>query len=166
MTRIGLASAERGFSTAGSLLVIFVGLYLAMGGLYTAMANTGEGVDSARDIARETAAAIADTGLSIESAVWNESADLSDTNLTIEVTNTGDRSIRVSELDTLVDGVYLSIDAYERVEVQGGNTDRWRPGERLLLRDEETIDDRGGSPTRVKIVSDLGVAEVAGVTHR
>jgi flagellar protein FlaF len=157
---------DRALSTAGSLLVIFVGLYLAFGSLYTATANTGERVDTARDLARETSTAVAETDLSVESAVWNDSSNESLTNLTVEVTNVGDRSLRLSDLDTLVDGAYLSIDAYEQVDVDGRDTDIWRPGERLFLRDEDTIDDRGGSPSRVKIVSDVGVATVSGVTTR
>ena len=32
---------DRGFSTSGSILIIFTGLFIAVGGLYTATANTG-----------------------------------------------------------------------------------------------------------------------------
>lgn len=166
MACIERTSTERAFSTAGSLLVVFIGLYLALGGLYTATANTVERLDSASDLEREATAAIAATDITIESAVWNVSVVESETNLTVEVLNSGDRSIRVSEIDTLVDGTYLSVDAYERVEIDGRDTDLWRPGERLFLRDEGTIDDRGGSPTSVKIVTDVGVADVSEVTDQ
>jgi archaellum component FlaF (FlaF/FlaG flagellin family) len=158
-------SDDRAFSTAGSLLVVFVGLYLAFGGLYGATANTGERISQAREAARESATAVAETKLTIETAVWNASANESHTNLTVEVNNTGDRTVRLPAIDTLVDNTRLAMEDYERVEVNGRDTDLWRPGERLFLRDQDTVDGLGGSPTRVKVIADVGVADASGVTN-
>jgi archaellum component FlaF (FlaF/FlaG flagellin family) len=142
-----------------------VGLYLALSGLYAASANTGERLSQTKQAARDAATRVVETNLTIETAVWNASANESHTNLTVEVTNTGDRTVRLSAIDTLVDNDRLAMDDYERIEVDGRDTDLWRPGERLFLRDQDTVDDLGGSPSRFKIVSDVGVADASGVTE-
>lgn len=164
MTRGHLRPNQRGLSTAANLLVMFVALYLALGSLQAATTNTGERVREAVDAQRELRSAVIATNLSISSAVWEADPNESVTNLTVRVNNSGDRTVDLDAVDTLVDGTYIAIADYERVQVDGRQRDLWRPGEALVLRDQDTVDERVGSPDRLKIITDVGVAAGRKVT--
>ena len=115
-----------GFSVSASTAIIFAGLFLAVGILYPAVSNGFEQVQDAqveRDQAqldlRNTAIEIANTG-----------------NGDINVTNTGSTVLKVSEVDVIVDGQYQSReDLEDNIEVTGASdgTDLWLPGERLEI---------------------------------
>jgi len=115
-----------GFSVSASTAIIFAGLFLAVGILYPAVSNGFEQVQDAqveRDQAqldlRNTAIEIANTG-----------------NGDINVTNTGSTVLKVSEVDVIVDGQYQSReDLEDNIEVAGASdgTDLWLPGERLEI---------------------------------
>lgn len=154
------SGTTRGLSTAASLLVIFVGLVLAMSSLYTVTANTAERVADARQDGRDRQEAVAETSIEIASATW----DIGTSNFTVAVNNTGDTTLRVSASDTVVDGTYVPISDYERVEVEGEDSGLWRPGEQLVLEDEDTITNFASAPDRVRFVTETGVAATSGVT--
>lgn len=155
-----IGGTARGLSTAASLLVIFVGLFLALGSLYTVTANTAERVGEASAEQRERQNAVAGTAVNITSATW----DATDSNFTVTVNNTGDTTLRVSASDTVVDGNYVPIEDYERVEVAGADADLWRPGEQLVLEDEDTITNFATTPDIVTVVTETGVAASSEVT--
>lgn len=147
----GRRAARRGLSTSASLLIVFVGLFLALGSLYTATANTGERLADARDDQRERQRAVAQTQVTVVTATWDVDAGT----LRVEVNNTGERTLSVHESDTVLDGSYVPIDAYERVTVADRETSVWRPGEQLVLEDDNTV----SSPGRVRFVTGPGVAD-------
>lgn len=154
------SGTTRGLSTAASLLVIFVGLVLAMSSLYSVTANTAERVADAREDSRDRQDTVAKTSIEIVSATW----DVSDSNFTVKVNNTGDTTLRVPASDTVVDGTYVPISDYERVEVEGEDSSLWRPGEQLVLEDEDTITNFATTPDRVRFVTETGVAATSEVT--
>lgn len=151
---------ERAFSTSASFLVVFVGLFLALGSLYTATANTAERVGDAAEERRNHQAAVATTGVNITSATWDTTAG----DLTIRATNTGDTTLTVDEADTVVDGRYVPVSDYERAEVEGESSAVWRPGEELFLEDTDTVDGFSTDPNRVKLVTATGVGATVEVS--
>lgn len=155
------SGTTRGLSTAASLLVIFIGLVLAMSSLYTVTANTAERVTEARQDGRDRQAAVAETSIAVAGATW----DVSTSNFTLTLNNTGDTTLRVAASDTVVDGSYVPIADYERVEVEGEASDLWRPGEQLVLEDEDTIANFASTPDRVRFVTETGVAATSEVTE-
>jgi flagellar protein FlaF len=146
-------------TTAASLVVVFFGFLVAAGTFYSAMANTAERVRAAQTDAAERAAAIARTNVTIASASW----DLTDSNMTLKVNNTGERPLDAADVDTVVDGEYVGFEDYERVEVDGRQTTMWRPGEQLVLEDEDTVTTFFDTPKHVKFVTGAGVADRATV---
>jgi flagellar protein FlaF len=145
-----------GFGTSGSLLLIFAGLFLAMSGLYTVTANTAENVADARTEQSRHHHAIQTTTVEIVDASWDQSAS----NLTIRANNTGETTLSVAEADVLVDGRYVPVEAFDRREVDGEPTDVWRPGEQLVLEENDALT---AAPGRVKLVTGPGVAAIAEV---
>lgn len=150
------AVRRRAIATSTSLLVVFVGLFLALGVLYTAAANSAERLRDAGEERRDHHRDLQGTAVDVTGATW----DAND-NLTVRVTNTGDTTLAVSATDTVVDGAYVGISDYERVEVDGRDSDLWRPGEELVLEDADTVPP---TPARVTVVTGPGVAGAAEVT--
>ena len=142
----------RGISTPASLLIIFVGLFVAMSGLYTVAANTAEDVSAATQAEASHQRAVTATGVEIANATWNGTA------LTVTVNNTGERTLSASETDLVVDGRYVSGDQLDR-RVEGASTDIWGPGEQLVVETTQP-----SSAVRVKFVTGLGVADTAEVS--
>ena len=145
----------RGFSTAASLLVVFVGLFLALGSLYTVTANTAGRVGDAREDQRDHQDDVASTAIHVASAEWDASART----FVVRVNNTGETTLSVPATDTVVVGRYVAVGDYERVTVAGEPSDLWRPGEQLVLEDDDTV----AAPDRVKVVTETGVAATAEV---
>lgn len=154
-------SARRGFATSASFLIVFVGLLIAVGSLYTAVANSAERLGEAREDDRDRQDAVRETAVNVTGATWDNAT----TTLTIRVANTGDRTLSVADVDSLVDGTYVGVTAYERTEVAGHDSDVWRPGEVLLLEDENTVAGFESAPSRVKVVTGAGVAAVREVEY-
>lgn len=152
------SGTARGLSTAASLLVIFVGLVFAVGSFYTVTANTAERLGEAREDQRTRGAAVATTAINVTSATWDSNDDL-----VVRITNTGDTTLAVPATDTVVDGTYVPMSAYERVEVDGQSSDLWRPGEQLVIEDRDTVTSFTTAPARVKVVTETGVAATAEV---
>lgn len=147
-----------GFGTSGSALVVFAGLFLATGTLYTATANVSEAVAEAGQDHRERHLAVQETAVGIATAEWNGS----ESNLTIAVDNAGETTLSVAVTDVVIDGEYVAVERFARRTVEGRPTDVWRPGERLVLEDGDAVSSR---PDRVKVVAGNGVADTAEVTR-
>lgn len=154
-------SARRGLSTSASFLIVLVGALLAFGTLYSAAGNAGERLVEAGDDQRERHGAVQLTAVNVTEAVW----DAGGPDLTVRVTNTGDTTLSVPGTDTVVDGTYVGLDAYERVEVDGQDSDVWRPGEQLVLSDSDPLATLDGQPARVRVVTETGVADAVEVTE-
>ncbi|MFB6311106.1 MAG: hypothetical protein ABEH64_07985 [Salinirussus sp.] len=144
----------RALSTAASALIIAIALAASLSGLYVTTANAVERVADAGTSRQEATAARIGTTINITDASW----DLTASNLTVKVNNTGDRVLDASAVDTVVDGRFVGFEDYERTEVDGRQTTVWRPGEQLVLEDEDTVLDYFSTPNRVKVVSGPGVA--------
>lgn len=154
-------TGQRAFATSASLLIVFLGLFLALGSLYTVSANTAERLADAQADQRERGEAVQLTRANLTSAVW----DANDATLTLRVTNTGDTTLSVQATDTVVDGTYVSAADYDRVEVEGADTDLWRPGQELVLEDTDPLSVLDSSPERVRLVTETGVADAREVSE-
>jgi len=150
-----------GFGTSGSALVIFAALFLAMSTLYTATGNTVERVSEAREDADERHRTVQETQIEVVEATFNTTSS----NFTVVVNNTGETTLSVEEVDAVADGNYLASGDFERSEVDGRSTTTWRPGEQLVLEDEDTLVESTLNPDRVKVVTGPGVAATAPVTE-
>lgn len=146
---------DRGFSTSGSVLIIFTGLFIAVGGLYTATANTGERMADATDDQQEQFEDVQQSRI-VTSADWNETTG----NLTVRANNTGETTLSVDAVDVIVDGEYAPPGDFDRVEVEGRDTGIWGPDAQLVLEEGETFT---SAPGRVKVVTGAGVADTATV---
>lgn len=150
-----------GFGTSGSLLVVFAGLFIAMGTLYTATANVAEELNEADDAQRERLVGVQQTDVTVAIAEWNATSE----NLTVAVDNTGETTLSVEHTDVVVDGSYVAIEEFERRTVEGRTTDVWRPGKRLVIEDADTVAGLVAAPDRVKVVTENGIADITEVTE-
>jgi flagellar protein FlaF len=143
-----LSRDTQGFSTSGSLLIVFFGLFIALGTLYTVTSNTSERLVDAYDDELSHQNDIERTDITITDANWHTT----DGNLTIRVNNTGATELSVGESDAFVDGEYWAPDDFQLTTVDGQPTDVWGLQEQLRLENDTT------QPTRVKVVTETGVA--------
>jgi archaellum component FlaF (FlaF/FlaG flagellin family) len=146
-----------GFGTSGSMLLIFAGLFVALGTLYTATSASVERVADATGAQSDRFSEVSRTGVNVTGATWNASGN---DDLEIRVKNTGETVLDAGSVDVVVDGEYVGVEAFERAAVDGVPTDVWRPNERLVLEDRDTVTAR---PDRVKVVTGPGVADTAEV---
>ncbi|MGQ4555853.1 fla cluster protein FlaF [Halobellus sp. GM3] len=137
-----------GFGVSGSTAIIFLGVLVATGTLYPAVAGSAEQISDARDGDREDLLDRRNTALSVTSVVYNASE-----NLTVEVKNTGTTTLSVGETSLLVDNEYVIPDA----TAVGGDTstDVWGADQTLVLN---VTDPGAEEPDRVKVVAENGVA--------
>ncbi|WP_276273849.1 flagellin [Haloarcula litorea] len=144
-----------GFSVSGSAAIIFVAAFIGFGMFYTATANSFERVTNAREASADQALEEANTGIRLDSVVYNSTAD----SLNVTATNTGSTSLEVSEVDVLANNEYLT--GY-RTAVEGDTaTDLWLPAERLVVNATGITTD----PGRVKVVTGPGVSEIDTTTE-
>ena len=144
---------DRGFSTSGSLLVIFIGLFVALGTITTVLSNTGERVTEASEDKLDRQSAVKETQINITEATWNGT-----TTLEIRVNNTGSVPLSVNDTTVLVDGEHVPHTNLDTT-VEGSDTDVWGLEQQLVVVDT----DQTTEPTRVKIVTRSGVAATATV---
>lgn len=150
-----------GFGTSGSALIIFVALFLAMSSFYTATANSTEQLQEAQDARDEHQRTLLNTQVDVTNATYNTTS----TTFTLRVTNTGESTLSTDQVDAVVDGSYLGSSDFERVTVDGRETDVWRPGGKLVLEDDDSVAALPDTPRRVKFVSGPGIADTHGVTE-
>jgi flagellar protein FlaF len=144
-----IASDDRGgFSTSASLLIIFVGVFIALGSLYTAGSNAVDRVQQAEGEHIEQHNTVLRTSINVTGADWDG------TTLTVRANNTGTTTLSVNETDAIVDGEYVAIESFSSSVDGDTGTDRWNPNEQLVL----STDQFGAAPTRVKLVTATGLA--------
>ncbi|ELZ91358.1 fla cluster protein flaF [Haloferax mucosum ATCC BAA-1512] len=138
-----------GFGVSGSTAIIFLGVLIATGTLYTATSNATENVLEARDANSERALERMNTDISITNATY----DTGTSNLTVNVTNTGAETLSVDETTLLVDNAHVTVpDANSSVEGDT-TTDLWYAGQNLSI-----VVGVSSEPPRVKVVTGTGVA--------
>ena len=136
-----------GFGVSGSTAVIFLGVLIASGTLYTAAAGTAEQVSEARSAEGEELLDRRNTVINVASVTYNNSTDT----LNVTVTNNGTTTLSVEDTSFLVDNEYVRPTT---TAVDGnGATDVWAPDQALVVT--VTADP---TPDRVKAVAENGVA--------
>ena len=141
-----------GFGVSGASAVIFLGLFIAAGTLYTTTSNTAEVVSDAQHEDRERLLDRRNTAINVTDAVYDTSDTL---NVTIE--NTGTHTLSVNATTVVADNEYGVV---TNASVEGDPmTDLWEPGTTLRL----TVTNIDTVPSRVKIVTETGVADAAPV---
>ncbi|WP_049926452.1 hypothetical protein [Natronomonas moolapensis] len=142
--------ADVGFSVSGSAAIVFVGVMVAAGiavpslvGSMGALADSqGEQVDRGID------------ALNTEFEITSATYDSNNTELTLELRNTGSTTLGVNETSVLVDGTIQRDADIQSTDVDGDSTAAlWLPGQTLTIE----IDYSG--PNRVKVVAENGIAE-------
>lgn len=134
-----------GLSVSASSAVVFLGIFVAAGVLYPAVANGVERYTDAR--AGEVDRALAQSNTEVE--LVNATYDNSTNTLTVTANNTGATTIDLNETNLLVDGALASYD----VTVNGSSTTGlWLPGETATY----TVD-LSSEPNRVQLVVDYGI---------
>lgn len=142
-----------GFSTSGSLLVIFFGLLIALSSMYAATSSAGSVLTDGLSDQSDRIDTIHNTDIELDTATWNET----DGSLVVMTENTGATTIPLDELTVLVDGEYEPITDFEETTVDGDDSTVWAPGTNATLTG--TVDE----PDRVKLVTDIGVSVAAPV---
>ncbi|MFC6872030.1 archaellum stator protein ArlF [Halobellus marinus] len=136
-----------GFGVSGSTAIIFLGVLVATGTLYSAAAGTAEQIAEAQEEDREDLLDRQNTEIGVTEVVYNDS----ESNLDITVTNMGTTTLSVEETSLLVDNALVQPDSTTVDE--DGSTDVWAPDSSLVLH-VSGID----QPDRVKVVAENGVA--------
>jgi flagellar protein FlaF len=136
-----------GFGVSGSTAVIFLGVLIASGTLYTAAAGSAEQVSDARNAESEELLDRRNTVIDVASVTYDNNT----TTLSVTVTNNGTTTLSVEDTSLLVDNEYVIPDS---TAVDGdGDTDVWAPDQSLVFEvDADT------TPDRVKVVAENGVA--------
>ncbi|WP_436923754.1 flagellin [Halosimplex amylolyticum] len=150
-----------GFSVSGSMVVVLLGLFIALGAYYGSVSNAMERVTEAREDRTDRFDRVRDTAIEITSISLLSDATCG---VEVQVNNTGDTKLLVSDTDLLVDNEYRA--QWDDAVVDGTangtepNTELWFPGERLTI-EESGLD---AAPRSVKVVSGPGVADSQGVS--
>jgi flagellar protein FlaF len=141
-----------GFGVSGSMAIIFLGVLIATGTLFTTLSATAEDISDARDERQERLLDRRNTDIDVTSAVYNTTSGT----LNLTVSNEGATTLSVNGTTLLVDNQYHSL---SEATVDGLDaTDLWEPGETLALNVSMS------QPVRVKVVSEQGVADTDEVT--
>ena len=144
-----------GFGVSGSTAVIFLGVLIASGTLYTTTAGTAEQVTEARDTEGEELLDRRNTVIDVTAVVYNTSSGT----LTLTVANNGSTTLSVEDTSLLVDNEYVRPDS---TAVDGDpDTDIWAPDRAVefgVNADTTSGLDASTTPDRVKVVAENGVA--------
>ncbi|WP_123537184.1 flagellin [Halosimplex salinum] len=150
-----------GFSVSGSVVIVLLGLFIALGAYYGSASNAMERVAEADSDRTDQFDRVHDTAIEITSISQLSGVTCG---VEVQVNNTGATELRVPDTDLLVDNGYRTEWDDSTVDGTAGgaepNTDLWLPGERLTI--EESGLDR--SPRSVKVVSGPGVADTEEVS--
>ncbi|WP_254861907.1 flagellin [Halovivax gelatinilyticus] len=144
-----------GFSTSAAVAILFIGLFVAVGIAFPAFESAYERQSAAMDDRDDRALEIRNTAIDVD-ATNDEPAET----LTVNVTNEGSTTLDVAAVDLLLDGAYVSSEAYATaVGEPDASADAGRtivqPGERLQI----TVEERAEAPDRLKVVTGSGVAQ-------
>lgn len=136
-----------GFSTSGSMAVLFVGVLVAISTAYPVMSTANERVHTAVEDRSDRSMSERNSNIELANTTYNASNDT----LVVWVDNAGSRTLSVNDTDVLVNGIYRQ--GYVTT-VDGENRTVWVPGE--TLRIELSASTR---PDRVKVITEFGIAE-------
>lgn len=140
-----------GLSVSASAGVVFLGVFLAVGVAYPAVANGFEQVTDARHDAADRALDRANTAVVVDNATY----DGGNTTLVVTATNDGTTTLDVSDTTLLADNAVTD----PAVTVAGSDTtDVWLPGE--TARFEVSL---ATAPDRVQVVVDHGIRDATEV---
>ncbi|MFC6825913.1 fla cluster protein FlaF [Halopelagius fulvigenes] len=142
-----------GFGVSGSTAIIFLGVLICTGTLYTAAAGTAEQLTDAEEENHERLLDRRNTEIDIFNATYNTSDG---NGVVILVNNTGSTTLSVRDTTVLADNEYQNVSASTYVEGDR-DTDLWAPGETLRI-------DLATDASRVKIVTETGVSDSHTVT--
>ncbi|SEG32215.1 flagellar protein FlaF [Halobellus limi] len=138
-----------GFGVSGSTAVIFLGVLIASGTLYTAAAGSAEQLSEARDENSEDLLDRRNTDVQIDRVRYHNDSDT----VEINVTNAGTTTLAVNGTSVLVDNEY---EPSASTAVEGDTeTDVWGGGRTLVIN----VSDVTAEPDRVKVVAENGVAD-------
>jgi flagellar protein FlaF len=141
-----------GFGVSGSMAIIFLGVLIATGTLFTTLSTTAEEIGDARDERQEQLLDRRNTDIDVTNAAYNTTSGT----LNLTVSNEGATTLSVNGTTLLVDNQYEPL---TDATVDGlAATDLWEPGETLALNVSLS------QPTRVKVVTEQGVADTSEVT--
>lgn len=142
-----------GFSVSGSAAIIFLAAFVCFGILYTTAYNSFERFDAAQDERAEQLLEQRNTEVEI--------VDVDTTNsnyLNVTVNNTGSTTLHVNETDILFNGTYQ---VPEQTSVDGqADATLWHSGETLRMN----VSYSTGTPVRVKLITETGIAAFREVT--
>ncbi|WP_435182801.1 fla cluster protein FlaF [Halobellus sp. EA9] len=137
-----------GFGVSGSTAVIFLGVLIASGTLYTAAAGSAEQLSEARDEKSEDLLDRRNTAIDVTSVVYNASGN---NDLVVNATNDGTTTLSVADTSLLVDNEYVVPD---ETSVDGdADTDVWATGQTLTLTVTNVA-----QPDSVTVVAQNGVS--------
>ncbi|QLG61022.1 flagellin [Halorarum salinum] len=140
-----------GLSVSAATAVVFLGLFVAAGAFYPAVANGAELVTDAQHDANDRALDQQNTDITVTNATYDADNDT----LVVNATNEGSTALDLASVDLIADNTYLEANA----TVEGdGDTDVWLPGERARFEV-----DTAEEPDRATVVVDHGVRDGAAV---
>lgn len=140
-----------GFGVSGSTAIIFLGVLVCTGTLYTAAAGTAETLNEAHDSNDERLLEQRNTEINVTSATYSNNSNSYPVD--VRVRNEGTTTLSVNDTSLLVDNEYYTIAGATSVDGNSA-TGIWAPNETLLV--ELTVD---SEPSRVKVVTENGVAD-------
>lgn len=139
-----------GFSVTAGHVILLVALLGAASAASSHYWSTSERLDEARRVQAEHQAEVAQTNLTLASdPIWYAG----NSTYLVFATNVGSTTLRVSELEFLVDGALAT--SFGTLDVDGdSSTDLWLPGETLAAR----ILSVSSEPSRFALVAGNGAA--------
>lgn len=140
-----------GLSVSAATAVVFLGLFIAAGTFYPAVANGAELVSDARQETNDRALDRQNTDITVTNATYHDA----NSTLVVTATNDGSTALELDGVDLLANNTYRSPAA----SVDGDDaTGVWLPGE--TARFEASLNE---APARATIVVDHGVSDWARV---
>lgn len=144
-----------GFSVSGSAAIVFIGVIVAAGIAIPSIVGSLGSLAGAHGEQTDRGIEALNTEFKIENTSYNATSN----ELDLRAKNTGSTSLSVNDTSVLVDGEIPSTDNVT-TDVEGNtNANLWLPGETLNV----TVERVDPEPDRVKIVTENGIAETAGV---
>ena len=139
-----------GFGVSGSTAVIFLGVLIASGTLYTAAAGSAEQISEARDDNQEDLLERRNTAIDVTRVVYYND---SDPTLEVTVENVGTTTLSVSGTSLLVDNDHINPGPTQKSVEGDETTDVWAADQTLVLT--TTMNQE---PDHVKVVAENGIA--------
>jgi flagellar protein FlaF len=140
-----------GFSVSGSLVLVFLGLFVALSVAYGATSDAMERVAEAESDGVDRLERVQNTDVDVTSVTV---VDTTNCNVAVTAENVGETTLDVNETDLLYDNEYRT--GWRRnATVEAIATDLWHPGEELTI----TTYDHATPPSRIRLVTGPGVTQ-------